>query len=54
MARHYYLHQLSSPAQDTEAKDIGSDLWGERAVTAVAAALAVLVVAAIAVLIGMA
>ena len=54
MALHYhYPHRSASPAQGADSEDIGFDLWGERAVTAVAAALAVLVVVAITVLIGM-
>jgi hypothetical protein len=51
---HYYTNYSASPVLDAEGEDIGLDPRDERIVTAIATGLAVLVVAAIAVLIGMA
>jgi hypothetical protein len=54
MALHYYPINWSRPAAEAERADTGLDpTLGERIVTVVATALAVLVVAAIAVLMGM-
>jgi len=55
MALHYsFLNHSASPARDAEGEDIGLDPRDERIVTAIAIALAVLVVATIAALMGMA
>ena len=54
MALHYFPSRSVSPVHDADDEGIGFDLWNERAITAVATVLAVLVVAAIALLIGMA
>ena len=51
--QYFYPSRSSPPAQGAEGEEISFDLWSERVVTAVATALAVLVVATIAVLIGM-
>jgi hypothetical protein len=53
MALHYSVpHRSAVPTQDAEGEANGLDLTGDRIVTAVATALAVLVVATIAILIG--